>query len=73
MAKQSKDGPILKLFCLIEGDNVPFSVEIAANTGKQLQVVDLKKIICHERPRVLDVEVAHDLRLLKVTTIQSPA
>jgi hypothetical protein len=63
MAEQSID-PIHELVCLIEGESIPFKVQIAANK----QMFDLKKIICKEGVNV----APKDLSLLKVTTTQSP-
>ncbi len=67
MFNQSSDGPIRAFYCLIEGDNRLFKVEIAANK----MIYDLMEEI-HKRG-IGDSErpiLAKDLTLLKVTTTQ---
>lgn len=68
MAEQSSDGPIRKLVYLIEGDDKPFEVKVAANE----RIFGLRQII-YNYNGVNALILAKDLKLWKVTTTQSPA
>jgi hypothetical protein len=63
-----RNDSIRSLFCLIEGDNVPFRVDVEVDC----EINQLKKDIHKEREKgaFRDVDAA-DLRLYKVSLIES--
>ena len=70
MLNQSSDDAIRAFFCLIEGDNTPFEVQIAANK----KITHLKEIIHKKGINLTERPIlAKDLTLLKAGTTQSPA
>ena len=70
MNQSLSDDAILAFFCLIEGDNTVFEVQIAANK----KTAHLKEIIHKKGINVTEPPIlTKDLTLLKVAATQSTA